>query len=77
MLLPHKVTSLECYYFITQVRNGSYANVLSALHTQPFWVLISCYHFEYRKCSGSVVECLTRDLGAAGLSLTGITVLCP
>ena len=26
---------------------------------------------------GSVVEYLTRDLGAAGLSLTGVTVLCP
>ena len=27
--------------------------------------------------SGSVVECLTRDGGAAGSSLTGITALCP
>ena len=27
--------------------------------------------------NGSVVECLTRDRGAAGLSLTGVTVLCP
>ena len=27
--------------------------------------------------SGSVVEYLTLDLGAAGSSLTGITVLCP
>ena len=27
--------------------------------------------------SGSVVECLTRDRGAVGLSLTGITALCP
>ena len=27
--------------------------------------------------SGSVVECLTRDRGAAGSSLTGVTVLCP
>ena len=26
---------------------------------------------------GSVVECLTRDRGAAGSSLTGVTVLCP
>ena len=25
--------------------------------------------------SGSVVECLTRDRGAAGASLTGVTVL--
>ena len=27
--------------------------------------------------SGSVVECLTRDRGAAGSSLSGITPLCP
>ena len=27
--------------------------------------------------SGSVVECLTRDRGAAGSSLTGVTALCP
>ena len=27
--------------------------------------------------SGLVVRCLTRDRGAAGSSLTGVTVLCP
>ena len=26
---------------------------------------------------GSVVECLTRDRGAAGSNLTGVTVMCP
>ena len=31
----------------------------------------------YREPSGSVVECLTRDRGAAGSSLTGVTALCP
>ena len=30
-----------------------------------------------RERSGSVVECLTRDGGAAGSSLIGIIVLCP
>ena len=30
-----------------------------------------------RECSGSVVECLTRDQGFAGSSLTGVTALCP
>ena len=29
----------------------------------------------HRECSGSVVECLTRDRGAAGSSLTGVTML--
>ena len=28
-----------------------------------------------RECSGSVVECLNRDRGAAGSSLTGVTAL--
>ena len=51
----------------------------------PIWVHISCSidlvrteaDERMRERSGSVVECLTRDRGAAGLSLTGITVLCP
>ena len=30
-----------------------------------------------RERSGSVVECLTRDRGAPGSSLTGVTALCP
>ena len=32
--------------------------------------LIKC-----RECSGSVVECLTRDRGAVGSNLTGVTAL--
>ena len=31
----------------------------------------------FRECSGSVVECFTRDQGVAGLYLTGVTALCP
>ena len=31
----------------------------------------------FRERSGSVVECLTRDWGAAGLSRTRVTALCP
>ena len=30
-----------------------------------------------RERSGSVIECLTQDRGAVGLSLTGVTALCP
>ena len=37
------------------------------------WV---CYIVR-RQHSGSVVECLTQDGGAAGSSLTNVTVLCP
>ena len=36
----------------------------------------SIYTFS-RERSGSVVESLTRDLRAVGLSLTGVTALCP
>ena len=38
----------------------------------------STHGFSYTYCrerNGSVVECLTRGRGAAGLSLTGVTVL--
>ena len=31
----------------------------------------------HRELNGSVVECLTRDRGAAGWSLTSVTALCP
>ena len=37
--------------------------------------LCSMYQHESREHSGSVVECLTRDQGAAGSSLTFVTVL--
>ena len=40
-------------------------------------VLCLLSHCCSRERSGSVVECLTRDPGATGSSLTGITVLCP
>ena len=32
-------------------------------------------NFQYRERSGSLVECLTRDKGAAGSSLTGAIAL--
>ena len=35
------------------------------------------YGLIWRECSGSVIECFTRDIGAAGSSLTGVTALCP
>ena len=33
--------------------------------------------YRFREHSGSVVECLTRDEGVAGSSLTRVTALCP
>ena len=44
------------------------------MHKQ--WGLISLYYMYWER-SDSVVECLTRDRGAAGSSLTGFTALCP
>ena len=37
---------------------------------------LKIFKFQYYLGS-SVVECLTRDRGVAGSSLTGVTVLCP
>ena len=39
--------------------------------------LLVCYTDRLRERSGSVVECLTGDQGAAGSSLIGVTALCP
>ena len=38
---------------------------------------LHCHPLEDGERSGSIVECLTRDRGAAGSSLTGVTPLCP
>ena len=35
------------------------------------------FWFLDQQISGSVVECLTQDIGVVGSSLTGGTVLCP
>ena len=39
-----------------------------------FSLYLISYNNNLRERSGSVVECFTRDRGAAGLSLTGVTV---
>ena len=39
--------------------------------------VLSVSGHQHREHKGSVVECLTRDRGAAGSSLTGVPVLCP
>ena len=44
-------------------------NLFSYIPTKTYGVVWQ------RSCS--VVECLTRDQGAAGSSLTDVTVLCP
>ena len=57
--------------------------IISSKTFQHFWLacvfssLLCCIYPLLREHSGSVVECLPRDLGAADSSLAGITVLCP
>ena len=47
-------------------------------YDQMFFIILGSVYFEFsRERSGSVIECLTRDRGAAGSSLTGVTALCP
>ena len=43
------------------------------------WIYVqkSEFYGNVRERSGSVVECLTRDRGAVGLSFTGVIALCP
>ena len=48
------------------------AGILPMGKFQDKTLTIQCYD---RECSGSVVECLTRDRRAAGSSLTGVTAL--
>ena len=48
-----------------------FPNRISSLNT----VEVSRTNLLYREGSGSVVECLTRDLGAASSSLTSVTAL--
>ena len=61
---------LVWFYFVRFL----YLHLISSLH-------IYCLSKDsvipplYREGSGSVVECLTGDRGAAGLSLTGVTAM--
>ena len=64
--LQHSLTLLMVV-FILNPYNGSTA--LSLQFSCQFNRVIS------RECSGSVVECLTRDQRVAGSSLTGVTAL--
>ena len=50
-----------------------WSNYLAGIQLLPFTNRV---RNSVREHSGSVVECLTRDRGVAGLSLTCVTVLC-
>ena len=58
-----------------QVDNFAYASGITVSHGQFLRIFGRAWENALRECSGSVVECLTRDREAAGSSLTGVTVL--
>ena len=47
------------------------------VRTAAVMVLSYLVYWQDGERSGSVVECLTRDRGARGSRLTGVTALCP
>ena len=47
------------------------------VRTAAAMVLSYLVYWQDGERSGSVVECLTRDRGATGSRLTGVTALCP
>ena len=60
------ISSLTFYHSVTPL-HVAFKTIIFIIN------LLQCY----RERSGSVVECLTWDEGAAGSSLTGVTALCP
>ena len=59
---------------ISTIRLGR--NVISTELSMEFILLMNS-KMPKKERSGSVVECMTRDRGAACSSLTGVTALCP
>ena len=56
---------------IKNFKNFNFVFVLQMYFMQNVFKII------HGERSGLVVECLTRDRGSAGSSLTGVTALCP
>ena len=57
--------------------NTFFFGMLYALKFQTLLSFFFSNKMLVRERSGSVVECLTRDPGAVGLSITSVTALCP
>ena len=71
--LPARVGRYLWHFKIIHVT--MYRCSLKEIRFSLFYLLKKDGNFSWER-SGSVIECLTRDRGAAGLSLTG-TALCP
>ena len=68
----------ESFFILMLAMAGSHAlfmrcRITGIVNTSLYFLKYNTYFF--RECSGSVVECLTRDRMAAGSSLTGVTAL--
>ena len=85
LLVEDLKTGLK-YRTVTQSEYGALINLLKSCKFSIVLLLwgwgcerikhaCNFHNADRRECNGSVVECLTRDRGAAGLSLTGITAL--
>ena len=69
------ITACFLSYFSIKTR---VQNKIPSIYTGfDFESKISNIFLPIRERSGSVVECLSRDRGAAGVSLTRVTALCP
>ena len=63
-----------CIYFSVNVKLPNIIDILMFMSNSINIMLISVGHKKSWERSGSVVECLTRDQEAVGLSLTGVAV---
>ena len=80
--MSHNLTST-----VNSLQFCPYEDVLGVGHGNGFTSLLipgnlfnpfpACHDSYHMERSGSVIECLTRDRGAAGSSLTVVTALCP
>ena len=70
------IQSSKFFFFFIYTAIASPEALCWVLEKQTFLSSLNTENMlTYRECSGSVVEYLTRDRGAAGLSLTGFTTL--
>ena len=75
-LLRHSQSSEKEIQFLFGNYNPCPKYIKGCLRDHPKF-FASNQHKKHQECSGSVVECWTRDQGASGSSLTSVTALCP
>ena len=79
------VLALLQIFFVTKMLSALYVCFIHCIYSCLLQTRFIRKHFKHivllqyrhRDHSGSVVECLNRDLGVSGSSLTSVTVLCP